>query len=52
MAATGGDGGARVKAVCVKKGITLLSLETLGMWHQVGFLADAFAVFKDARSFD
>src|SRR5512135_2608164 len=46
VTATGGDGGARVKAVCIKKGITLLSLETLGMWHQVGFLADAFAVFK------
>ena len=46
MTATGGDGGARVKAVCIKKGITLVSMETLGMWHQVGFLADAFAVFK------
>jgi diaminopimelate decarboxylase/aspartate kinase len=44
---TGGDGGARVKAVCVKKGITLVSMDTLGMWHQVGFLADAFAVFKE-----
>ena len=47
ITATGGDGGARVKAVCSKKGITLLSMETLGMWHQVGFLADAFAVFKE-----
>jgi diaminopimelate decarboxylase/aspartate kinase len=47
VTATGGNGGARVKAVCIKKGITLVSMETLGMWHQVGFLADAFAVFKD-----
>ncbi|HQR49519.1 MAG TPA: bifunctional aspartate kinase/diaminopimelate decarboxylase, partial [Steroidobacteraceae bacterium] len=47
ITSTGGDGGARVKAVCTKKGITLISMETLGMWHQVGFLADAFAVFKD-----
>ena len=47
ITATGGDGGARVKAVCTKKGITLISMETLGMWHQVGFLADAFAVFKE-----
>ena len=31
----------------VKKGITLISMDTLGMWHQVGFLADAFAVFKE-----
>ncbi|NJD32270.1 MAG: diaminopimelate decarboxylase, partial [Gammaproteobacteria bacterium] len=38
---------ARVKAVCTKKGITLISMDTLGMWHQVGFLADAFAVFKE-----
>jgi diaminopimelate decarboxylase/aspartate kinase len=33
--------------VCSKKGITLISMDTLGMWHQVGFLADAFAVFKE-----
>src|SRR5262245_60422190 len=46
ITSTGGDGGARVKAVCSKKGITLVSMDTLGMWHQVGFLADAFAVFK------
>ncbi|MFO1407528.1 MAG: bifunctional aspartate kinase/diaminopimelate decarboxylase [Steroidobacteraceae bacterium] len=46
ITALGGAGGARVKAVCTKKGITLFSMETLGMWHQVGFLADAFAVFK------
>ena len=46
VTATGGDGGARVKAVTTKKGITLVTMETLGMWHQVGFLADAFAVFK------
>ncbi len=41
-----GDGTAQVKAVCTKKGITLISLESPGMWHQVGFLADAFQVFK------
>ena len=39
-------GGAQVKAVCTKKGITLVSLDSPGMWHQVGFLADAFQVFK------
>ncbi len=47
IGAGGRDGGAQVKAVCIKKGITLVSMETLGMWHQVGFLADAFAVFKE-----
>ncbi len=41
-----GDDTAQVKAVCTKKGITLVSLESPGMWHQVGFLADAFQVFK------
>jgi diaminopimelate decarboxylase/aspartate kinase len=42
----GTEGGAQVKAVCTKKGITLVSLESPGMWHQVGFLADAFQIFK------
>ena len=40
------DGGAQVKAVALRKGITLVSMESPGMWHQVGFLADAFQVFK------
>src|SRR3954471_22577644 len=39
--------GAQVKAVCNRKGITLISLDSPGMWHQVGFMADAFAVFKE-----
>src|ERR1700761_3199720 len=47
LSAEGADGGAQVKAVCTKKGITLISLESPGMWHQVGFLADAFQVFKE-----
>jgi bifunctional diaminopimelate decarboxylase / aspartate kinase len=47
ITAHGGEGGAHVKAVTIKKGITLVSMETVGMWHQVGFLADAFQVFKD-----
>jgi bifunctional diaminopimelate decarboxylase / aspartate kinase len=46
LSADGGDGGAQVKAICTKKGITLISLESPGMWHQVGFLADAFQIFK------
>ncbi len=40
------DSAAQVKAIAIKKGITLISMETPGMWHQVGFLADAFQVFK------
>jgi bifunctional diaminopimelate decarboxylase / aspartate kinase len=46
ISADGGDGAAQVKAVCMKKGITLVSLDSPGMWHEVGFLADAFQVFK------
>jgi diaminopimelate decarboxylase/aspartate kinase len=38
---------AQVKAVCNRKGITLISLDSPGMWHQVGFLADVFATFKE-----
>ncbi len=40
------DFGAQVKAIVCSYGITLISMETLGMWQQVGFLADAFAVFQ------
>ena len=29
-----------------RSGITLISMESLEMWHQVGFLADAFACFR------
>jgi diaminopimelate decarboxylase/aspartate kinase len=46
ITAHGGEGEPHVKAVTVKKGITLVSMETVGMWHSVGFLADAFQIFK------
>jgi len=46
ISADGGDGVAQVKAVCLKKGITLVSLDSPGMWHEVGFLADVFQIFK------
>ncbi|AWV90397.1 bifunctional aspartate kinase/diaminopimelate decarboxylase [Bradymonas sediminis] len=40
------DFGAQVKSISQKRGVTLISMDTLGMWQQVGFMADAFAVFK------
>ncbi|MBA2664690.1 MAG: bifunctional aspartate kinase/diaminopimelate decarboxylase [Bradymonadaceae bacterium] len=40
------DFGAQVKAISAKTGISLVSMNTLGMWQQVGFLADIFGVFK------
>ena len=44
-AGTGG-GETRVKAVSLRRGVVLVSMETLGMWQQVGFLAEAFVCFK------
>lgn len=41
------DSAAQVKAIAIKKGITLVSMDSPGMWHQVGFLADAFQIFKE-----
>ena len=35
-----------VKAISSRRGITLVSMETSGMWQQVGFLADVFELFK------
>ncbi len=40
------DHGAQVKAIVQRKHITLISLEGIDMWQQVGFLADVFAEFK------
>ena len=36
----------QLKAISSRSGITLISMESLEMWHQVGFLADAFACFR------
>lgn len=41
------DLGAEVKAIAARTGISLISMESVGMWQQVGFLADAFARFRD-----
>lgn len=35
-----------VKAISSRSGIVLVSMETIGMWQQVGFLADVFERFK------
>ncbi len=39
---------AGVKAVSAKRGITLISMETINMWQEVGFLADVSSCFKQA----
>ena len=38
--------GPQVKAVAARSGITLISMETLGMWQEVGFLSEVFARFS------
>jgi bifunctional diaminopimelate decarboxylase / aspartate kinase len=43
---TPAEPGPSVKAVSSRHGVTLVTMETVGMWQQVGFLADAFACFK------
>lgn len=47
IAADAGDDAPRVKAISSRCGITLVSMETLGMWQQVGFLTEAFKCFSD-----
>ncbi len=41
----GAEGPAQLKAISCKKSIVLVSMETVGMWQEVGFLAKAFAAF-------
>ena len=37
----------QLKAISSRTGITLVSMESMEMWHQVGFLADAFNLFRE-----
>jgi diaminopimelate decarboxylase/aspartate kinase len=37
----------QVKGICIRNGLSLISMTTVGMWHEVGFLAKAFAAFAD-----
>ena len=41
-----GDAVPGVKAISRRNGIVLVSMESIGMWHQVGFLADVFERFR------
>lgn len=41
------DFGPQIKAIAHRAGITLVEMETVGMWQQVGFLAEVFSVFRD-----
>ena len=37
----------QVKGICIRNGLTLVSMDGVRMWHEVGFLARAFAVFSE-----
>jgi len=45
ISAAGSDGDPQVKAISSRRGLTLISMETVGMWQEVGFLAEVFACF-------
>jgi diaminopimelate decarboxylase/aspartate kinase len=37
----------QVKGICIRNGLTLISMDGVGMWHEVGFLAKVFAAFSE-----
>jgi diaminopimelate decarboxylase/aspartate kinase len=46
IAGTVADAAPSIKAISSRSGITLIAMESIGMWQQVGFLADVFEHFK------
>jgi diaminopimelate decarboxylase/aspartate kinase len=46
ISADAADDEALVKAIAVRDDVILVSMDSLGMWQEVGFLADAFEIFK------
>ena len=36
-----------VKGICIRNGLTLISMDGVNMWHEVGFLAKAFTIFSN-----
>ena len=40
------DAAPPIKSIQVKHSITLISIDNVNMWQQIGFLADVFVVFK------
>ncbi len=47
ISADPGSDAPAVKAISSRSDITVVSMETVGMWHEVGFLAEAFRCFSD-----
>ncbi len=47
IAEIGDEDAPRIKAISARRGLTLVSMESIGMWQEAGFLARAFATFSD-----
>lgn len=47
VSSSGAEDGAQLKAVSYRTGVTLVSMESMDMWQQVGFMADAFRCFAN-----
>jgi diaminopimelate decarboxylase/aspartate kinase len=47
VSSSGGEDSAQLKAVSYRTGVTLISMESMEMWQQVGFMADAFRCFAN-----
>lgn len=47
ISALAADTEPQVKGVSTRSGITIISMQSATMWHEVGFLADAFGCFRD-----
>jgi len=41
------DNETQLKGICLRQHVTLVSLDSVGMWHEVGFLSRAFQVFAN-----
>lgn len=37
----------QIKALSTKMGLQVISMDSVGMWHEAGFLSDVFQVFKN-----
>ncbi len=40
-----GEEGAQIKGICIKKNIQLISIDTVDMWQESGFLSEFLAIF-------
>ncbi len=46
ISSAAGEDTPQLIAITQRSGLTLIAMESMEMWHQVGFLADAFQIFR------